>query len=426
MKIIQIVPGTGNFYCGSCIRDTALVHALRKHGHEVTLQPLYLPLCTDEPVSENNDSVFFGGVNVYLQQKSNFFRKTPRWIDRLFDSRWLLKFSARQAGMTAAPELGAMTLSMLSGADGNQVKELNRLIDWLKSQDKPDIVILSNGILLGMAKAISSQGIPIVCTLQGEDGFLDALPEPYRSEAWRLLSECARHVKAFIPVSHYHAGLMKERLNLPDDRYTVVQNGISLDGYEEIPDSPPTPVLGYLARLCPVKGLDVLVDAFVELKKNPSLSDLKLILAGTMTNADRPFVETMKKRLEKAGLLSGVSFHPNVSRHQKIEILKSLSVLSVPATYGESFGLYVLEALAAGVPVVQPRHGGFTEIIERTRGGLLYDPIDRESYVSVLTGLLTQPEKAWILGQRGRKVVHDYFNIDRMAHDILQVLQRVL
>ena len=426
MRILQIIPGTANFYCGGCIRDTALLRALRRLGHDVVLQPLYLPLFTDEPSVESQASIFFGGINVYLQQKTGFFRNTPRWIDRILDSRWLLNLSAKQAGMTKASELGEMTVSMLRGETGRQVKEFSRFTHWLKDQTKPDVIILPNGMLLGLAHAIKKEfDIPIVCTLQGEDAFLDALPEPYRTDAWQIFSERTESADAFIPVSNYYANAIKPRLNLASDKCFAVQNGISLDGFGEMNGAPKPLSLGYLAHLRKEKGLDVLVEAFIRLKRNPSLQSLKLKIAGTMTKADFPFVDRLKKQLNEAGVFDDVEFYPNVKRDEKIQFLKSLSVLSVPATYGEAFGLYVIEAMAAGIPVVQPRHGGFQEILERTNGGLLYEPDDMESYVMTLTDLLSKPEDAHRLGSQGRESVHQNFTVDRMAADVLQVLERV-
>ncbi|MHC4639143.1 MAG: glycosyltransferase family 1 protein, partial [Planctomycetota bacterium] len=176
MRIAQFTPGAGdNIYCENCLRDAALVRAFRKLGHEVLMIPLYLPLRVDGTEQLSNAPIFFGGINVYLQQQSAIFRKTPRWIDRIFDMRKLLEWVSGRSGMVDAHVLGKTTISMLEGEDGRQVKELKRLVNWLsEKENKPDIVCLSNALLAGMAGRIKQKtGVPVVCMLQDEDQFLD-------------------------------------------------------------------------------------------------------------------------------------------------------------------------------------------------------------------------------------------------------------
>ncbi|MBN2329253.1 MAG: glycosyltransferase family 4 protein [Candidatus Omnitrophica bacterium] len=426
MRILQVIPGTANFYCGSCIRDSALVRAFRQSGHDVTVAPLYLPLYSDEPEVDSHCPVFFGGVNVYLQQKTDWFQKTPRWLDRLLDSRWLLNLSAKNAGMTGGAELGEMTVSMLRGSHGRQTKELIRLLEWLKTQGKFDAALFSNGMLLGLAVEIKKAlGVPVACSFQGEDGFLDALHDSHRSQAWDLFSSHARQIDARIPVSFYYAEVLHKKLGIPLEDFSVIQNGITLDGFGEMNDAPPRPVLGYLARMCKDKGLDALVEAFIQLKQNPAHRTLKLKIAGVMTKSDQPFVSGLQQRLERHSLLRDVEFLPNITREEKIAFLKSLSVLSVPAAYSESFGLYVVEAMAAGVPVVQPDHAGFREIIHQTGGGVLYHPGDFNAYIAALSGMLSNAQEARRLGQQGRSSVFQHFSLDRMTRDVIRVLERI-
>lgn len=426
MRIVQITPGTASFYCGSCIRDNALVKELRGQGHDAVMVPLYLPHLTDEDPAAEGVPLFFGGINVYLQQKIPIFRKTPRWIDKLFDSEALLRMSAKKAAMTKASELGEMTLSSLMGREGSQAKELNRLIEWLRSIPAPDVISFSNAMLMGMAADIKRElKIPAVCSLQGEDGFMDALPPPYREQCWERLAKCAAEMDALIPVSHYYGNVMVDRLGLNPKRVRVVQNGIALDGYGRRPAHPERPAVGYLARMCDFKGLHRLVDAFIELKKDPANKDAVLRAAGSVTGADEPYVEEQKRKLRAAGLDDSYEFLPNISREAKIDFLRSLSVLSVPALYGESFGLYVIEAMAAGVPVVQPRSAGFTEIVEATGGGLLYDHHDPNDYARSLDRLLGDAEYARSLGAAGRKAVFERFTVERMAREIVEVFESV-
>ena len=440
MRILQLTPGTGGFFCGTCIRDNALTLALRKQGHDALMVPLYLPPALDEASGAEGAPLFYGGINVYLQQKSGLFRRTPRWVDRLFDAPAALKGAARRAGMTQAHQLGDLTVSMLKGENGHQAKELDRLAEWLASDDgRPDIVILSNALLMGLARRIKEEtNALVVCTLQGEDTFLDSLPDPDRAAAWQTLAERAADVDAFIAVSRYHADLMTARANLPPNRVHVVYNGILLDGYDAAP-TPSTsqatvaqhptpsapPALGYLARMCPPKGLEILVEAYIALRKRGRVPDLQLRVAGAQTAGDEAFVARLQARLDACGLGNDAAFFPNVSRDEKIAFLRGLSVLSVPATYGESFGLYVIEALAAGVPVVQPRHAVFPELLAATGGGVLYEPPnDPQALAAAVETLLSDPNAARVLGETGRQTVFAKFSVEAMAQNVAHVFEQ--
>jgi len=429
MRIIQLTAGTGSFFCGTCIRDNALVMALRKLGHDALMVPMYLEPALDESSGAEGAPLFYGGINVYLQEKLPLFRKTPRWIDRMLDSPALLKAAAGKAGMTKASELGELTVSTLRGEDGRQSKELDRLVDWLATDGRADVVCLSNVLLIGLARRIQERtSAAVVCTLQGEDTFLDSLPERDRTQAWTTIRERAGDVDAFVAVSKYHGDLMRERAGLPADRVHVVHNGINLDGYcsDARRQAPEPPVLGYFARMCWTKGLQTLIEAYISLRKRDKVKNLKLRVAGSRTEADVPFVTQMQQLLADAGLSADTEFLPNVDKPGKIDFLQSLSVLSVPATYGESFGLYVIEAMAAGVPVVQPRHAAFPELIEATGGGVLYDPNDPEALVSSLEELLLDSQRARELGEQGRKAVFDCFSVERMAARSAKVFENAM
>jgi len=426
MRVIQLTPGTGSFFCGTCLRDNALVSELRRQGHDALMVPLYLPPTLDEASASSDAPLFYGGVNVYLQQKSALFRRTPRWVDQLFDSRSMLKVAASKAGMTQAEDLGDLTLSTLRGEDGNQVKELDRLAAWLETDGRADVVCLSNALLIGLARRIKQRTrAAVVCTLQGEDSFLDSLPEPDRTAAWDTLAERAADVDAFIAPSHYYGKLMQRRARLPAERVHVVHNGILLDGYAPAPAAPEPPVLGFLSRMCPPKGLHTLLEAYRLLRKEGRVPALKLRIAGSQTAGDVAFVKGLQEQLAANGLSRDVEFLPNVSREEKVRFLQGLTLLSVPATYGEAFGLYLVEAWAAGVPVVQPRHGAFPELVEATGAGLLCEPDDARSLADAIERLLMEPAEARAMGERGRIAAHERFSVERMAQGVLEVFGQV-
>jgi glycosyltransferase involved in cell wall biosynthesis len=329
--------------------------------------------------------------------------------------------------MTRASDLAETTLSMLKGENGRQVKELNRLISWLKTVEKPDVVHLSNCLLSGLAKRIKEElNVPVISTLQDEDIFIDPLPEPSRSRIWETLSRSVCDIDGFIAVSQYFMKMMSDRLNIPEKRIKTIYNGIPLDGYEQSINDFNPPVIGFLERQCPEKGLHILVDAFIQLKKTEVFQKLKLRIAGGKTTADERYIRKIRRRLSSKGLLKDVEFLPCLNRIERVDFLKSLSVLSVPAIHPEAFGIYVLEAHAAGVPVVQPSHGAFPELLEMTGGGILCEPNDADDLAETLRSLLLNPKHAKSLGTKGRENVRRKFGIHQMGDEYLKYMEQVI
>ena len=181
MKILALTAGAARMYCGSCLRDNALAAELKRQGHDVILLPLYTPTRTDEPnVSE--PKVFLNGISVCLCQEAAFFRRPHPLLDRLWDAPWMLKLASQTSIRVNPHSLGAMTVSMLRGEDGYQIKDIRKLTAWLRGEEPPDIVTLPNSLLIGLARPIrEALNRPVCCTLQGEELFLSQLQEPYRT-----------------------------------------------------------------------------------------------------------------------------------------------------------------------------------------------------------------------------------------------------
>jgi glycosyltransferase involved in cell wall biosynthesis len=416
--MVHLTPGAGNMYCGACLRDNALVSALRAMGHPVVMAPMYLPMRLDETDESAGAPVFFSGINVYLAQKSRLYRKAPQWVRRVMASRALLQRVSKMADGTRAEDLGELTVSMLRGEEGRQRRELDDLIGWLRVE-KPEVVCLSNVLLAGMARRIRAEtGAAVVCSLQGEDYFLDRLPEPHRQAAWQVASERAADVDLFIAPSHYFGRLMGERLKIAAARVKIVPNGIRLEGYEAertADGKGEPPMLGFFARMCIEKGLDHLVQAYVRLKKRSGLGNLKLRIGGSCGPSDEPVVAEMRDMLTAHHMLEDVEFWPNLSHEDKQEFLRSLTVFSVPARHPEAFGLYVVEAMAAGAPVVQPDHGAFPELLADTGGGRLFDALDEEDLADSIEAYLRAPEQARAAGAAGRAAVVARYSVETMA-----------
>lgn len=433
MRFLLLTPGTGHFYCGSCLRDNTLGAALRRLGHDVTVAPLYLPhVLEDDDKASREETVHMGGINMYLQQKSKLAQFMPGFLERWLDRPGLLRWASRRGSMTEAPDLGAMTVSMLRGEDGLQKKEVAKLVSWVRELERPDVIVLSNAMLTGIVRALKNAlDCRIVVTLQGEQPFLDSLDEPFREQAWQALRERASEVDAFVPVSASYGAVMQERLQQDPARFHVIHNGLDLRDFEETPQplAKRERRIGYLARMCRDKGLHTLVDAFVQLKTGEHkarFADVKLDVIGVVLNEDKAFVQSLKDRLESHGLAGHYEFSPNVDRKEKLARLRSWRAFSVPATYGESFGLYLLEASVSGVPVVQPRHGSFPEILEHTEAGLLCEPDDAASLAEKLAELLGDDANAQRLADNGRRAVHEKFSDEHMAHAFVAHCQQVL
>lgn len=113
-----------------------------------------------------------------------------------------------------------------------------------------------------------------------------------------------------------------------------------------------------------------------------------------------------------------------MDRPGKLEFFQSLDVLSVPTIYRESKGLFVLESLACGVPVVQPRHGSFPELIEATGGGRLYEPGDADALADAIAELMDDPALRAKLGEAGRNAVRASFSDEVMAEETWKVYER--
>ena len=428
MKIAYIAAGAAGMYCGTCIHDNTLAAALQRKGHDVALIPTYTPIRTDE-TDVSIDRVFYGGINVYLQQKSALFRHTPWMLDRLFDRPSLLNGLSRFSASTSAQDLGSLTVSVLQGEEGQQKKELAKLIKWLRDSYQPDLVQLTNSMFVGFAREMKKAlGVPILCALQGEDIFLDDLIEPYKSRALKLLQARALEVDGYIAPCQYYADFMAKYLDIPVSKIDVVHLGLNLSEHgvrqKELPESPF--VIGYLARICPEKGLHLLVDAFYRLTKQVGSDKIQLKVAGYLGKKDEPYLEKLVKQIEAWGLSEAFDYWGEVDRHQKIDFLNSLHVLSVPTTYKESKGLFILEALANGVPVVQPRHGTFPELIAATGGGILVDPESPDAIVEGISQLMNDRDYREQLGQQGKDAVHRDFGDDMMAETTLAVYQKYI
>jgi glycosyltransferase involved in cell wall biosynthesis len=420
-------------YCGSCLRDNALAIELMARRHDVTLIPVYTPTLTDD-TNVSRPDVLFGGISVYLQQHSSVFRKLPRFLDRLWDSPRMIGLFAGRGISPDARFLGEMTISMLQGESGVLRKEFEKLVDWTKDEPVPDVVNLPNSLLIAMAAPIKrALGRPVCITLQGEELFIDSLVAPYREQALALIRRQVRDVDHFIAVSDYCARYMSSFLEIPGDRISVVPLGIAMDGYGHsgghvLSDVPREGVfrVGYLARIAPEKGLRLLAEAYVRLRRRMNGAGARLDVAGYMAPDHRGYLDSARAVLAQWGLQDEMTYRGEIDRAGKRAFLRGLDVLSVPAIYDEPKGMSLLEAMASSVPVVQPRRGAFIEIVNRTGGGLLVDRDDPDALADGLHSLWADRAARERLGRAAYDGVRAHYTIAQSADRLTMVYESLV
>jgi len=428
MKIVYLITGSGgSFYCGNCYRDMIYLRAIRKvPGINATAIPLYLP--PDETNIETglDTHVFFGAISMYLREKVPFFRNMPVFLDKLFDSAPMLKMAAHRAGTTRTEGLEDMTLNMIRGENTFPEKELLRLVKYLTKDGKPDIIHLSNALIIGLARQLKKRlDVKIVCSLLNEDDWIDEMVEPYQSKAWKLISQEAVNVDAFITPSKYYRELFISKTGISGENFHVIPLGIDPGNLNIVQKRDNYPSIGYYCRISSQNGFDKLVDAFIELKSGNSLPGLTLHVSGGYTGDDKSFIAEQIKKIKTHGLKSSVRIYPEFQGNSKQEFFSNIDIMSVPVRKHDGYGLYILEANAAGIPVVQPATGAFPEIIEKTMGGITYSPDTAAELSANLLKLFKDNNLRAQLGESGREKVIKELSLEKMAEGLSKVYNSI-
>jgi glycosyltransferase involved in cell wall biosynthesis len=418
MKIVYLITGSGgSFYCGNCYRDMIYLRAIRKvPGISATAIPLYLPPDTENTESGLDRSVFFGAISMYLREKVPFLRKMPAIFDKLLDSAPMLKMAARRSGTTNTEGLEDMTLSMIKGEKAFPEKELMRLVKYLTVNGKPEIIHLSNALIIGLARQLKKHlDVKIVCSLLNEDDWIEEMAEPYRSDAWKLISEEAVNVDTFITPSNYYKELFKAKTGYSSNNIHIIPLALDTTHLNILPKKNNFPAVGYFSRINSPNGFDKLVDAFIYLKKENRLQGLTLHVSGGYTGSDKPFISKQMRKIKANGLSDFVKFYHEFHGDGKEEFFSCIDIMSVPVRKHDGYGLYILESNAYGVPVVQPETGAFSEILSITGGGITYSEDNVDELASSLVRLLTDNDLRTKLGEKGRENVMNELSLTKMA-----------
>ncbi len=418
-------------FCGSCMHDNALSRALSAEGWNIQLVPTYTPIRTDES-DFSVDKVLFGGINVYLQQKVPFLRYLPGVFDRFLDSPWLIRKVTSRAMETDGAMLGNLAYSMLLGSRGNQRKEVRKICRWM-SLARPDVLIFSNILIGGCIEDIKQVvDCPVLVTLQGDDVFLDSLKPPYRSQCINRVKEIANKVDGFIVQSHFFKEYMCDYFSLDPSKVHVTPLGLEVADYNSFLNRPEDErdrrrqTIGYMARIAPEKGLHHLVEAFIKLKSMPGAEDARLHIAGWLSPENQAYADEQWGRLDSCGLQEAYQYEGTVDREAKLEFFRNIDILSVPTAFQEPKGLYALEAMAAGIPVVLPSHGAFPELLEASGGGLLFEPGNVAELAQSFAELLDDDERRLVLGGSGQQFVHRHRNATVMAKSTSKIIREFL
>jgi len=434
-RITYLTAGAAGMFCGSCLHDNTLAAALIRLGVDIQLIPTYTPIRTDEQ-DVSADRVFFGGINVYLQQKSALFRWLPSALDRVLDRPWLLRRATARSTAIDPRFLGDLAVSMLRGEHGYQRKEVRRLARFLATDARPDLIVLTNMLIGGCIPELKQAlSVPVLVTLQGDDAFLEYLPEPHKTRCLEQIRRLVPAVDGFLVHSRFYADFMSGYFGIPPERLHIVPLGIDIrdvatadedrgQGAEDAGTGERPPTIGYLARLAPEKGLHVLCDAFLDLRRRPGMDQVRLRIAGWLGEQNRAYAESQFDKLRAAGLGDAVQYVGEVDRHGKRAFLRSVDLLSVPTTHREPKGLFALEALAAGVPVVLPDHGAFPELVAATGGGCLTPPGDSQALAAALAELLQDRPRRRRYAAAARQAMQQQRNAEAMAQATLDVLLR--
>lgn len=430
MKIIYLITGSGgSFYCGNCYRDMLFVRAIRKVPHiEARAVPLYLP--PDKTALKEagfDKEVFFGAISMFLREKVPFLRNMPGFLDKFFDAPLLLKFAARQAGTTSTKGYEELTINMIEGDNAFRKQEVDRLVKHILENGRPDIIHLSNALILGIARQLKERiDVKVVCSILNEDDWIDEMAEPYRSRAWKMIAKEAGYVDTFITPSNYYKSFFIDKTKISGENIRVIPLGFD-PGMEQTqrPERKPSSV-GFFSRISRNNGFDKLVDAFILLKEEYGLQGLNLKVCGGYTGTDKHFVLEQIKKIRESGLQKSVKIYPEFQGDMKSAFFRDVDLISVPVRKYDGYGLYILESNGEGVPVIQPSTGAFPEIIEKTSGGIVYSPDTVEKLAEEIKNMLDNPDFLRNMGETGSRNVREEFSLARMSERLSELYKELL
>jgi glycosyltransferase involved in cell wall biosynthesis len=258
----------------------------------------------------------------------------------------------------------------------------------------------------------------VVCGLQGEEDFVASLPARYQAQAQEWMRRNAESIDLFLAPGEAYADLMADFLATPRERIRVVRPGVEYEQYLRPHPRPTDPfVVGYLSVITPRKGLDLLVRAWIKLVRQDGRK-MRLRVAGRIL--DQPYFDELLGLVQVAGLQDEWEFLDEVDLAAKITFLHQCSVFSVPSRFAETRGMAMMEAIAAGVPVVAPDSGIYPEMFGLLQGGALFAPGDVNALADGLAQVQDDPQGADTAAARALANLQVYHDPMRMAQTLHQ------
>lgn len=426
MRILYLVGGSDIIAGGATIRDEAFVRGLIDAGHTVEALSLFGQTKIE---GETSYTGMFKPLSRYtFRELFPRLAKVPDVISSLMhgsrsvDSMTTLAVSGRRSDPS-----GPMAVSLLSGANKTQRREFSRLMEHLSTnQEKIDVAILANTMLSGLAEAIRANlGCPIICLSQGSDRYIEALEEPYRSDARKLVRKNARLFRLVVSSSRFFSIRTTEALALPASRIKVVPPGVDAESLVNPNPRRRKPfTIGYFSPIFKDKGLDILLDAVDSLVREMQL-DIELWIGGEIR--DERYWNRLYRRLESSPLKSKYKVFGQLDAKGRRDFMHGLSVYTVSAREPESRATHILEAMAAGVPVIGPAAGIVPEIFQYVNGGLL---VSSEApawmFTQALELLASMPDTADEMGKAGSAGVREFFSTSRSAQRLTEIIEEAL
>ena len=276
-------------------------------------------------------------------------------------------------------------------------------------------------MLIGLAEPLKrALNVPICCTLQGEISSSTALAsriDRRRSISFVTLPSTSTRFYQSAATTL----IMPRCLGVPQSKMRVAPLGINV-GTPRRHDRSDVFTVGF-SQVAPEKGLHLLADGYRRFRARSSMNKARLTVAGYLAPEHAAYLDGVRQQLDAAGLGSEFEYRGELDRAGKIDFLQSLDVMSVPASYDEPKGMFLLEAMAVGVPVVQPRRGAFPEILETTGGGILVDRDDPDALAEGLERLQKDRALAASLG-RPPPGVRAHYTAGHMAETVSRFTAR--